>query len=336
MKRLIVIGIVLCSVILLLPALLVMFSSQPQMVTEETQMAPIEAVDLPESELAVHVFRSQTESVESVPLEEYVVGVVASEMPAEFELEALKAQSLTARTFLLKQLLEPNDIELPEGAMITDTEMHQVYQSEAELKERWGKDYHWKIARIKQAVSETAGQVLTYDGTPITAAFFSTSNGYTENSEDYWKSEIPYLRSVESPWDQQHSPRFIGEKVLSVEEFQERLGVTLPDDGSIGSIVARTEGGRVAKVNINGTEISGRVVREELELNSADFQWKRQGDNIVIETKGWGHGVGMSQYGANGMALNGSTYQEIISHYYQGVEIESVGPYEQQLMARGD
>ncbi|WP_368503092.1 stage II sporulation protein D [Alkalihalophilus sp. As8PL] len=340
MKRLLIIATILCTVVLIIPTMMVLIGdrSTPTVMPTPGEQQPTESTQViyePESDVAIQVFRSKQELVEEVPLEEYVVGVVASEMPATFEMEALKAQALTARTYILRQMLEPGDVELPGEAMVTDTVMHQVYQSKDELKNSWGSDYDVKYARIKEAVLETKGQVLTYDGKPITAAFFSTSNGFTENSEDYWPNPIPYLRSVESPWDQT-SPRFTAEKVLSVGEVEQKLGVSLPSDGTVGSIVARTDGGRVASVSVGGKELSGREVRDKLELDSSDFDWKRQGDQVVIQTRGWGHGVGMSQYGADGMAKEGKSYEEIVHHYYQGVSIQSVDTYESKLTAKAE
>ena len=191
------------------------------------------------------MYRSSQDLIEKLPLEQYVVGVVAGEMPADFEKEALKAQALAARTYMVNQLLS-DDPSVPKGADVTDTVSHQVYKNQKELATLWGSDYDWKIKKISEAVLETKGKVLTYDDKPITAAFFSTSNGYTENSEAYWTDDIPYLRSVESPWDKA-SPKFEDQKIIPINEFKQKLGVTLPKDGSVGTITSRTEGKRVAK-----------------------------------------------------------------------------------------
>ncbi len=258
--------------------------------------------------------------MEKLPLEEYVTGVVASEMPAEFAKEALKAQALTARTYIVKQMMSDEKIKLPEDAIVADTEFFQVYKSDEELKKMWGPDYSRKIKKIEEAVQETSGQILTYEGTPIDATFFSTSNGFTENSEAIWMNSLPYLKSVESPWDK-NSPKFSGQKVLSIAEFESKLGVKLAGTGNIGEVKEFTAGKRVAKVDISGKEISGKDIREKLGLMSTDFTWERKGDKIVINTQGYGHGVGMSQYGANGMAEEGKKYQDIVQYYYQGVEI---------------
>ncbi|AKS39600.1 stage II sporulation protein D [Anoxybacillus gonensis] len=313
--------VALFTLMLLIPALVVLAFGEKEDTPLPAEPQPVQARDEPIVEVAV--YRSKEKKVERLPLEQYVVGVVAAEMPAEFEMEALKAQALTARTYIVKQLMHNQPIQLPEGANVTDTVMHQVYYNDEQLKERWGISYEWKIKKIKEAVEATRGQILTYNNEPIEAAFFSTSNGYTENSEAYWQNAFPYLTSVESPWDAQ-SPKFYEQVTLSVREFEQRLGVKLPKDGSVGKVLARTPGKRVALVDINGKQLTGREVREKLQLKSTDFTWTRQGNNIVVTTKGYGHGVGMSQYGANFLAKQGKTYKEIVQYYYRGVQIHDV------------
>jgi stage II sporulation protein D len=335
MKRLIVAGIILCTVILILPTVLVLIAKPEQEAVapqiENRIIEPSAEYD-PSGDMTVLVFRTSKEVVDDIPLEEYVMGVVSSEMPATFELEALKAQAIAARTFILKLMLNPGSTKVPKGATVTDTVDHQVYHNMPELQELWGDDYEWRISRIKEAVLITKGKILTYDGEPITASFFSTSNGYTENSEDYLTEEIPYLRSVDSPWDGQ-SLRFNGKKEFSLTDFEQKLDASLPSDGSVGAIVERTDGGRVAKVNINGEELIGRDVVDLLDLDSSDFSWQRTGETVVVETRGLGHGVGMSQYGANGMAKEGSSYEGILNHYYRGVSLETFDSFEERVTA---
>ncbi|UII55721.1 stage II sporulation protein D [Cytobacillus spongiae] len=281
----------------------------------------------------VAVYRTAKQQLEKPELEEYLVGVVASEMPAEFEKEALKAQALTARTYIVRQMLSSERVGLPDGALVTDTETHQVYKNDEELRKQWGVDYNWKIAKIREAVAETAGQILTFNGEPITATFFSTSNGYTENSEAVWPNAFPYLRSVESPWDLK-SPKYDGQVVMSVTDFQAKLGVKVGSEPSVGKIREKTKSNRVGKVEIGGKSFTGIEIREKLELKSTDFTWERKGNNIVIQTKGYGHGVGLSQYGANGMAAEGKTYQEIVQHYYNGIEIASSQSFLTKITAK--
>ncbi|WP_458411690.1 stage II sporulation protein D [Schinkia sp. CFF1] len=330
-KPLVLLGAILFAIILLIPTLLVLPFTQEKhtlQVNKTTVPATVTQQNPTASEPAIEVavYRSKTKKIANIPLEEYVKGVVASEMPAEFELEALKAQALTARTYIIRQLLGDEPISAPKGAVVTDTVMHQVYKSPEELRAAWGPaNYDWKMARITEAVEATKGQIITYNNEPITASFFSTSNGYTENSEDYWKNSFPYLRSVESPWDK-ISPKFKDKVVVSVADFEKKLGVKVTSD-KIGEIVSRTAGNRVAKVKINDKTFDGREIREKLELRSTDFTWKKQGNNVVITTKGYGHGVGMSQYGANGMATEGKSFKDIIIHYYKGTNISSAEPF---------
>ncbi|PFP30914.1 stage II sporulation protein D [Bacillus sp. AFS073361] len=327
-KPFVVAAAVLIALTLIIPAVLVLpFSDEHQAsgkLGEDLTKTPAkEAKVVPASsdpDVDVAVFRTARSTIESVQLEDYLVGVVAAEMPVDFKEEALKAQALTARTYIVNRLINKDTLGVPKGAQVTDTVIHQVYMNDAEQRRDWGANYEWKKKKIEDAVRATAGQILTYDGKPIDALFFSTGNGYTENSEDVWEGKFPYLRSVSSPWDKK-SPKYNSQKVMSVHEFERRLGVNLGSGSTIGKIVDRTAGKRVGKVDFNGKVLSGIQIREKLELRSSDFSWKRKGDNIVITTKGFGHGVGMSQYGANGMAKEGKNYQEIVKHYYKGVKI---------------
>lgn len=323
-KPIMLLAAVLITVTLIVPAILVLpFKGEKVSGTLEENLKPPE----PQAEntaaqpaVEVAVYRTAKQMVEKMPLEQYVVGVVASEMPADFEKEALKAQALTARTYIVKQLMSNEKMKLPGDAIVADSELYQVYKSDGELKRVWGADYSWKIEKVKEAVQETSGQILTYNGTPIDATFFSTSNGYTENSEAIWSNPVPYLKSVASPWDK-ISPRFNGQKTFTVKEFESLLGVKLSDGSAIGKVIERTAGKRVAKVDINGKVVTGKDIREKLGLMSTDFTWERKGSDIIIHTRGYGHGVGMSQYGANGMAKEGKSYTDIVSYYYQGIEI---------------
>lgn len=281
----------------------------------------------PGPSLEVTVYRTNTKEIENIPLEEYVVGVVASEMPISFELEALKAQSLAARTFLVKQMLSNSKINLPDDTDITDnTQYHQVYKNKKELANEWGENYQSNISKVQKAVDATKGQILTYDKNPIDPSFFSTSNGYTENSEDYWGNKTPYLKSVESPWDIK-SPKFQYQTSIPVSKFEELLGITLNNDVNIGKVISKSIGNRIKVFEINDKKYSGKTIRDKLKLNSSDFTFKREGSRVIINTKGNGHGVGMSQYGANGLAQEGKNYKDIVNYYYQDVTISSVEPF---------
>lgn len=341
-KPLIVLASLLIALTLLIPAVLVLpFSGEHhasgklgEALTNSSSKETEGSVTADStSGVDVAVYRSTKKVIENVPLEDYLVGVVAAEMPADFEEEALKAQALAARTYIVNRLMSKDTLGVPKGAQVTDTQLNQVFMNDAEMQQEWGKDYTWKKQKVLEAVRSTSGKILTYDGKPIDALFFSTGNGYTENSEDYWGGNIPYLRSVSSPWDKK-SPKFTNQKVMTVKEFETKLGVKIGSTSTIGKIVERTAGKRVGKVEFSGKALTGKDIREKLDLRSSDFAWERKDDNIVITTKGFGHGVGMSQYGANGMAEEGSDYQEIVKHYYKGVEITSAEPMMATLTAQ--
>ncbi|MDF2946769.1 MAG: stage sporulation protein [Bacillales bacterium] len=316
---------ILAVVILLIPSLVVLpYRAGPVNKIDSIPVNTTEKVNSPKpikgKVVEVAVYRAALAKTEKLPIDDYLVGVVAAEMPADFELEALKAQALTARTFIMKRMKGPQDTGLPGGAIVSDTVDHQVYKNKNELKKIWGSEYEWKLNKITAAVRATSGQIITYNDEPITASFFSTSNGYTENSEDYWANKFPYLRSVKNPWDED-SPKFLHQKLVLIKDFEKILGVSIKGK-SIGVIKARTEGHRVKEVSIGSKVFTGREIREKLDLKSSDFTWVKKDEYIVITTKGYGHGVGMSQYGANGMAKKGKTYEEIIDFYYKDVKIK--------------
>lgn len=280
--------------------------------------------------LLIPVYLSQQGHVVDVPLEWYVRGVVAAEMPVEFELQALKAQAIAARTYIVRKIIEQDFAKAPvPDAWVSDTIADQAYVTEDELRTRWPRngEYAANISKFNRAVAETRGLILAYEGRPIDATYFSTSNGYTENSEEYWSEPIPYLRSVASPWDAEISPRYKTVTTLPLSEVMEKLDLhDLPVSASHGSklglaVAERTSGNRIKTILINGLPFSGREVREKLGLPSSQFTWEIRDDLIEFTSYGYGHGVGMSQYGAQGMALEGRTAEEILRHYYQDVEI---------------
>ncbi|MEK3888497.1 stage II sporulation protein D [Bacillus sp. FSL K6-3431] len=336
MKPVIFVVAILITLTFILPSLLVLPFSGKKTVeklgdSETPTTQPPPSNNEPATE--VGVLRSATNNIEKLPIEEYVIGVVASEMPANFEPEALKAQALTARTYITSHLLNADNANLPEGADVADTVNYQVYKDKSELKKSWGKNYDSNYKKVANAVKQTQDKILTYEEKPITASFFSASNGFTENAEDYWENQVPYLKSVESPWDSKESPEFESQISLSTKEFEQKLGVDIGKGADVGRIIARTPGKKVAEVEINGKKFTGREIREKLGLRSTDFDWVHKGDAIIITTKGFGHGVGMSQYGANGMAKEGKDYQEIVNHYYHGVKISDIRPYFDQKLA---
>lgn len=319
----------LIAIIIAIPSLIVLPHAKESIKTQEATVQVETVEEVSEDPVSVPVLRTASEKVENVPLETYVARVVASEMPAEFEIEALKAQSLAARTYVINYMLQQ---ESDKSLSITDEVEHQVYKNDTELREQWGEDYQWKMDKIIQATQATEGEILAYNDELITPVYFSTSNGYTENSEEYWQTEIPYLRSVSSPWDEQ-SPKFKDQRTFSVVELSTALNIDLQPGITHKLEITKTTGNRVKQLMINDHNFSGREVREKLNLPSSDFSIEQKGDYFIFTTRGFGHGVGMSQYGANGMAKEGKTYEQIIDHYYKDVEVLHLSDIEHKRLS---
>lgn len=269
------------------------------------------------SNQVVRVYRSNYDRVDNVMLEEYVVGVVASEMPVSFELEALKAQAVASRTYVLRKIIDNRDNDYD----VVDTVMDQVYNDSEELKDKWGNKYVSYINRIRTAVNDTSMEYLDYDGNVISAMYFSTSNGYTENYDVIFGDSVPYLVSVESKWDSDVSSVFNDSKTMSLADFYTKLGLEYKNNLVISDVI-RSNTNRVTSLSINGVSFKASDVYYKLGIRSYDFNIEQIGSNVKISTCGYGHGVGMSQYGAYGMAKEGYTYDEILKHYYSGVELK--------------
>lgn len=299
-------------------------------VSEVEVNGELEKTNIEEPEL-VKVYNLKTNEVMVMEFEEYLKGVVASEMPAEFNIEALKAQGVTARTYLLYRFKkypngQPEHLDAP---VCTGTHC-QVWTSKDDLiashDESWYKNY-W--SKIEEAVNSTKGQILTYEGKIIEPLFHSTSGGRTENSEDVFSTAVPYLRSVESPYEAE-APKLHASVKLTVDEFIGKLESVygelnisrdnLDDKIKLGEV---SEGGKIKYITVDGTEITGREMRSIFNLNSTNFNFIQTGNEIEIVTTGYGHGVGMSQWGAEGMADEGYNYKEILKHYFTDIDIVS-------------
>ena len=265
----------------------------------------------------VKVYRTKTKEIEVVPLEEYVMGVVAGEMPASFNKEALKAQAVAARSYIMYKISKNKNTKYD----VVDTVTNQVYLNDSELKKKWGKNYEEYKTKIKSAVSDTAYQYITYNGQIAEALFFSTSSGRTENSEDVFVSKVHYLKSVDSSWDK-ISPVFSVQEEFEINDFLKKLHLDNTNKVNI-KVLNKTSSGRVQKISVNGTTFTGSNFVNLLGLRSVNFSVNVD-KKIIITTKGYGHGVGMSQYGAEGMARAGYTYDEILKHYYTDVKIEKI------------
>ena len=266
----------------------------------------------------VRVLRSKTGDIDKVPLEEYIMGVIAGEMPVSFELEALKAQAVASRSYVMYKMIKNQKKDYD----VVDTVLNQVYLDSDTQKAKWGKNYDKYVNKIKQAVEETAYQYVLYDGQIAETLFFSTSVGYTENSEEIFVSKVPYLRSVKSEWDN-ISPVFNEDNSYTLSNFLKKLELPTIETLEI-DILATTSTGRIKKIKINGKEFSGKEIAKKLRLRSTYFNIQEVDGKVRITTKGYGHGVGMSQYGAQGMALEGYMYEEILKYYYTDIEIKKI------------
>ena len=245
----------------------------------------------------------------TLPLEDYVIGVVAQEMPASFYDEAIKAQAVAARTFALYNL--QNNDYLTTGM--------QAYISVEQMQEKWKEEFDYYYNKIKNLVLETKDLVLTYNGNLIKSYYYAMSNGMTEDSLAVFNEDLPYIKEVSSIYDNESLNKFSYELVLSKEEFCSKLNISCSKINI--SSIEKDYSNRVSSLKINNKTFSGIEVRKLLDLRSTDFNIE-VADNIIITTKGYGHGVGMSQYGANGMAKDNKNFIEILNHYYQNVEIE--------------
>ncbi len=249
------------------------------------------------------------DKIQEMGLEEYLVHVVAGEMYPDYHIEALKAQAVTARTYTYKKLQSGGCGN--KGAQICDDINHcQAYAASipAEHKER-----------MEYAVYSTKDEIITYEGKPITALFHSTSGGMTEDNINVFGENLPYLKSVISQGEE-GTPRYRQRESFSIEEIKEKAKA----EGNTIKVIERLPTGRVRSVDVFGKTMSGKELRELLGLSSANFEISVSGDNVVFTTTGYGHGVGLSQVGANYMAKQGSTYDEIIKHYYTGVELSKI------------
>lgn len=250
-------------------------------------------------------------TIEQIALEDYVVGVVGAEMPALFNIEALKAQSIAARTYALKRITE--------NKAINDSNANQIYKDTSQLQALWGANYNTYYNKIKSAASSTKDEYIAYNNYYIDALYFSTSNGKTEDPIYVWGNSFPYLKSVDSHWDLDTST-YLRNTTKSFEEASKILGFDITKDTTI-EIVSKTTGDRVNEISINNNIYSGIDIRDLFGLRSSDFDIDLTDNNINFVTRGYGHGVGMSQYGANGMAKEGYTYKQILNHYYPNTEI---------------
>lgn len=322
--------ILVCMIILLIfiPLFIAHFMPENNSDIDNVSFYSHEKAKIPKT---IEVYRTESGEVDKMPFEEYIKGVVSCEMPSTFHSEALKAQAVAARTYSAAKVMNAETSGYPSahpGAPLCDSTHCQVFKAEKELEDlkgdKWMKDGYVKIS---DAVNDTKGEMLYYKGELVQQALFhSSSGGATENCEDVFATAVPYLVSVESPYEDEATHQN-EETVFAIDDFASKVSSAYPTTyfGQITSdnikIVSRSNGNRVEKMQIGSATLTGRQIREALALSSANFTIDIDGDTIAFTSNGSGHGVGMSQYGADGMAKKGYNYKKILSHYYSGTEI---------------
>ena len=328
-------------VVLIIPSIIVRGcsndESKPIMVdSQESMDEDILTIDIGRSsdEPSISLYDHIDGQVIDIPLEQYVVGVVAAEMPASFDIEALKAQAVAARTLAVRKMRIYGGQGCSKYGVDVDVCSFyghcQAWISDEEQKKNWGSSYNEKRSKIVQAVEETRGVILSYQGNPIEVFFYSTSNGKTEDSAEVFSRQLPYYSVVDSVGEED-APKFKGISSFSRREFVEifkkhypKSKLTMENIESQVKILGHTKGGRVDEITIGVVKLKGKDVRSIYDLNSADFSFEFSDDKVIIHTTGYGHGVGMSQVGADRMARGGNTFIEILEHYYIDVDIDTI------------
>jgi len=271
------------------------------------------------------------EQVEEMALSDYLVGVLRCEMPASFEMEALKAQAVAARTYALRKQEAGGSANHPEADVCDDVNCCKGYRSEAEAAEQWGMATALYEEKMRAAVTDTDGEVLLYADELVLAVFHSSSAGETRAAGAVWQEDLPYLVPVSSPEGAEDVPNYHSEVRLTLTEFKERFIASHPTAALSGAPsdwftnIRQGATGIVDRLQVGGVEVTGVEMRSLLGLRSAAFTVDFTESEVVFSVTGYGHGVGMSQYGANVMAKEGSTYEEILAHYYVGTSIAVYG-----------
>ena len=331
MKKICLYIVLMIVVIILIPLILVRnFDVIQEQMQSKAKNANTSKV------ITVNVYMVDQKKTVKMNLEDYLIGVVAAEMPASFEMEALKAQAVAARTYALGRAakLYGSSEAVHDGADVCTSPAHcQAWISKETAMRRWGLFSSFKYwNKICKAVNETSGQIIEYNKVVINPLFHSNSGGHTENVEDVWTGTAePYLRGVESPGEDtfsEYKSEAVFEQsdmVKKLKEFNPEFKLTTSDILSSVEVKKYSSGDRVMEMIIGNITIKGTDFRKIFQLKSANFKLSRQKDGrIAVTTFGYGHGVGMSQCGADYLAKQGYTYSDILKYYYKGVEINKI------------
>ena len=331
-REIVAVSAVLLAALFILPLLVIvpfrsaLLTREPPM--DETEGERFVSGDL-DSQTVLKV--KNGDAVEEMDLGTYLVGVVRAEMPASFEEEALKAQAVAARTYTIYKI-QTGGNHGEEANICTDSTCCQAYISEERARVNWGENADAYEKKVENAVTSTDGETILYGGVPILAVFHSSSAGLTRAAGRVWLNDLPYLQAVDSPEEGEAIPNYYSRVEFSAAAFNEKLLVVAPEadvsgprEGWLRNAVTDSAGS-VETVEAGGVTVKGTQVRSALGLRSACFDWEVQNGKLVFYVTGYGHGVGLSQYGANQMAADGADYREILTHYYTGVTVEPYSP----------
>lgn len=267
--------------------------------------------------------------LQPMDMETYLTGVVRAEMPASFELEALKAQAVAARTYTLHKIVNGGSPNHPEADACDDINCCQAFRTYEDAAQVWGADAQTYEAKIRQAVSETDGECILYEGQPVLAVFHSSSAGVTQDAAAVWSSSVPYLQSVQTPETGETVPNYHSTASFSAAKLKDILQNALPDANLSGRVsnwftnIQQQPNGAVTALSVGGVTVSGTQLRGILDLRSACFTISFDGDTVIFSVTGYGHGVGMSQYGANVLAAGGMNYRDILTWYYTNTAVDT-------------
>ena len=265
--------------------------------------------------------------LQQMDMKTYLLGVVRAEMPAGFQMEALKAQAVAARTYIFHKMAGGGSPNHPQADACDDITCCQAFKSEEQAAADWGEQAPDYEAKVRQAVEETDGECVLYEGAPVLAVFHSSSVGTTQDAQSVWSASLPYLQSVETPENEETVPNYRSSASFSSGELRQKLIEALPDVTLEGSPsnwftnIQQQPNGTVTSLSVGGMEVGGNRLRTILGLRSACFTISFEGDEVTFSVAGYGHGVGMSQYGANVLAEGGMNYREILEWYYTGTEV---------------
>ena len=319
------------ALVILLFALAWGFAGAPQKTVSDTPQRADTAgrgrngSAVPDAERTLRVLHGGT--IEEMPMDKYLLGVLRAEMPASFEPEALKAQAVAARTYTLYKMEQGGIMRHPDADACDDITCCKAYRTAEDAAADWGAEALYYEEKLARAVAETDGEAIVYDGQPVLAVFFSSAAGHTQGAGEVWQSDLPYLKSVDSPEDASLVPNYYSTVRFTAQEFRDLFCAAYPtaklggDTGSYLTDIRRNDAGFVSTLCVGGVTVKGNDLRTVLGLRSPSFTVEADGSALTFHVTGYGHGVGMSQYGANAMAKEGYTCEEILEHYFSGAQV---------------